>query len=96
MTRIIPPQGLREISVETKRGTRVIRAGKDGLFNVENPKLAKKLKAEGLGEAGLNGYSTTGGFPCSSCGFGSWFKKCSRCGHDNERIEMDGSSVTSD
>jgi hypothetical protein len=46
MARIIPPQGLREISVETKKGTRVLRAGKDGLFNVENPKLARKLKEE--------------------------------------------------
>jgi hypothetical protein len=94
MTKIIPPQGLREISVETKRGTRVLRAGKDGLFNVENPKLARKLKAEGLGEAGLNGFSTNGGYPCTSCGFGSWFKKCSRCGHENDRVEMDGTDAS--
>ena len=96
MPKIIPPQGLKEVAVKTERGTKVYRAGKDGLINVENPRHAKQMKYEGLGEAGLNGYSTSGGFPCTSCGFGSWFKKCSRCGHDNERIEMDGSSVTSD
>jgi len=94
MSRIIPPTGLREIEVETRTGKRVIRAGKDGLFDVQDSKLAKQLKKEGLGEAGLNGFSTYGGFPCGSCGFGSWFKKCSRCGQDNERVEMDGSSVS--
>jgi hypothetical protein len=92
MTRIIPPQGMKELEVQTRKGTKVIRAGKDGLFNIENPRLAKKLKEEGLGEAGLNGFTTSGGYPCSNCGFGSWFKKCSRCGELNERIEMDSSS----
>jgi hypothetical protein len=92
MARIIPPQGMKELEVQTARGTKVIRAGKDGLFNVENPKLVRKLKEEGLGEAGLNGFTTGGGYPCSSCGFGSWFKKCSRCGELNKRIEMDSSS----
>ena len=92
MARIIPPQGMKELEVKTRTGRKVIRAGKDGLFNIENPRLAKKLKEEGLGEAGLNGVSTSGGYPCTSCGFGSWFKKCSRCGQENTRIEMDGSS----
>lgn len=94
MSKIIPPQGLKEISVETKRGTKIIRAGKDGLFNVENPKLARQLKKEGLGEAGLNGVTTNGGYPCTNCGFGSWFKKCSRCGHENNRVEMDGTDAS--
>jgi hypothetical protein len=92
MSRMIPPQGLKEVAVRTERGTKIYRAGRDGLINVENPKHAAQMKNEGLGEAGLNGFSTNGGYPCTSCGFGSWFKKCSRCGQDNERIEMDGSS----
>lgn len=92
MTRLIPPTGLREIGVNTKRGTKVIRAGKDGLFHVNDPKLAKQLKAEGLGVASTSGAILGDGFPCSNCGFGSWFKKCSRCGTENTRIEMDGSS----
>jgi hypothetical protein len=94
MSRIIPPTGLREIEVETSRGKKVIRAGKDGLFDVQDPKLARQLKKEGLGEAGLNGFSTSGGYPCTSCGFGSWFKKCSRCGHENDRVEMDGTDAS--
>lgn len=92
MTRFIPPQGLREIGIETKHGKKVLRTGKDGLFNVENPKLAKKLKEEGLGIASASGVIVGEGFPCTNCGFGSWFRKCSRCGHENDRIERDGSS----
>jgi hypothetical protein len=91
MARMIPPQGLKEVSVKTERGTKVYRAGRDGLINVDNPRHAKQMKAEGLGEASTSGIIVGQGFPCSQCGFGSWFKKCSRCGHDNERIERDGS-----
>lgn len=92
MAKMIPPKGLKEISVRTERGTKVYRADRSGLINVENEKHIKQMKHEGIGEAGLNGFSTNGGYPCSACGFGSWFKKCSRCGQDNDRVEMDGSS----
>ena len=92
MAKFIPPQGLREIGIRTNSGTKVIRTGKDGLFNVDNPKLERKLKEEGLGIASASGVIVGEGFPCVECGFGSWFKKCSRCGHENERIERDGSS----
>lgn len=92
MARLIPPKGLKEIGVETKRGRKVLKTGKDGLFHVENPRLIRKLKDEGLGEAAVSGYSVSGGYPCLECGFGSWFKKCSRCGTTNNRTEMDGSS----
>lgn len=84
MTRMIPPQGLREVSVRTERGTKVYKAGRDGLIHVENPKHAAQMKAEGLGQAGIAGVVAAGvGFPCQSCGFGSFFKKCSRCGEIN-------------
>lgn len=92
MTRLIPPKGLKQIGIKTKRGTKVIHAGKDGLFHVNDSKLAKQLKAEGLGVASTSGTIIGDGYPCTACGFGSWFKKCSRCGHENERIERDGSS----
>ena len=92
MARLIPPTGLKEIGVKTKRGTKVIRTGKDGLFHVEDSKLARQLRAEGLGEASASGFIEGQGYPCTSCGFSSWFKKCSRCGTENPRIEMDGSS----
>lgn len=83
MTKIIGPKGMRELSVKTKHGERVLKAGKDGLFEVNNPKLVRKLKAEGLGEASLGGVTKANGFPCKSCGFGSFFKKCSKCGEIN-------------
>lgn len=83
MSRMIGPKGMREISVTTKNGERVLRAGKDGMFHVNNPKLAKKLKEEGLGVASASGVAQTDGYPCKSCGFGSFFKKCSRCGEIN-------------
>jgi len=92
MTRMIPPQGLKEISVQTERGTKLYRADRSGIINVENPKHAKQMKDEGLGVGSVAGVTTAEGFPCSQCGFGSYFAKCGRCGHLNERIEMDGSS----
>ncbi len=92
MPKVIPPQGLKEVSVRTERGTKVYRADRSGLINVDNPKHAKQMQHEGLGIASAGGIAHTEGFPCAQCGFGSFFKKCSRCGTINERIEMDGSS----
>lgn len=90
MGKMIPPQGLREVSVKTERGTKVYKADRSGLINVDNPKHAAQMKAEGLGVASTGGVADAEGFPCSQCGFGSYFKKCSRCGHENERIMKDG------
>lgn len=90
MPKLIPPQGLKEVAIKTERGTKVYRAGRDGLINVENGKHAKQMKDEGLGIASASGVIMGEGFPCSACGFGSWFKKCSRCGVENERIQKDG------
>jgi hypothetical protein len=83
MTKIMGPKGMRQLSVQTKDGERVLNAGRDGMFNVSDPKLIKKLKAEGLGEASVSGVTTAAGYPCKACGFGSFFKKCSRCGEIN-------------
>lgn len=74
---------MKELSVRTKNGERVLRAGKDGLFHVNNPKLVRQLKKEGLGEASASGIISAEGFPCKKCGFGSFFKKCSKCGEIN-------------
>lgn len=90
MPKMIPPTGLKEVAVKTERGTKVYRAGRDGLINVDNPKHARQMKEEGLGLASTSGAMVGEGFPCTACGFGSWFKKCSRCGHENERIMKDG------
>ena len=87
MTRIIPPQGLREVSVTTERGTKTYKANKDGVINVDNPKHAAQMKYEGMGEGNAMGTirnPSSIGFTCKKCGFGSFFKKCSRCGEINE------------
>ena len=90
MPKMIPPTGLKEVAIKTERGTKVYKAGRDGLINVDNPKHVKQMQYEGLGLASTSGAIMGEGFPCSACGFGSWFKKCSRCGHENERIMKDG------
>jgi hypothetical protein len=87
MTKMIPPKGLREVAVITERGKKTYKAGKDGLINVDNPKHAAQMKHEGLGEANAMGTirnPSSIGFTCKKCGFGSFFKKCSRCGEINE------------
>ena len=84
MAKFFGPQGMREIGVNTSKGEKILRAGKDGMFEINNPKLAKKLKDEGLGEASASGsFHKAIGFTCSKCGFGSFFKQCSKCGEIN-------------
>ena len=87
MTKMIGPKGMRELGINTSRGERVLKAGKDGLFNITDPKLVKKLKSEGLGIASASGVlenPSQVGYTCKSCGFGSFFKKCGKCGEINE------------
>lgn len=83
MAKMIGPKGMRQLSVQTRRGERVLHAGKDGMFQVNDPKLVRQLKKEGLGEASASGVITAEGYPCKKCGFGSFFKKCSKCGEIN-------------
>jgi hypothetical protein len=91
MSRIVAPdKGVKETEV----GRSVYRANKQGIYEVNNPAHIRAMKAEGFFEAALNPYNTNDknlGFTCIECGFGSWFKKCGRCGHDNgSEIKTDG------
>lgn len=90
MPKMIPPQGLKEVAIKTERGTKVYKAGRDGLINVENPRHAKQMKHEGLGEVALASYSGAIGFYCADCGFSSLFVKCGKCGKENPRETEDG------
>ena len=86
MTKFIGPKGMQSLSVTTPRGKRVLNRGKDGLFEVNDPKLQKKLKQEGLGVASASGvleHPSEVGYNCKKCGFGSFFVKCSKCGEIN-------------
>lgn len=78
---------MKSLSVTDSKGRKhVLNQSKDGTFNVSDPKLSKKLKQEGLGVAGVAtplDNPNAVGFTCSKCGFGSFFKKCSKCGEIN-------------
>ena len=92
MTKLVGPQGLRGVDINTSRGVRKYNQNKKGMVEVSSSKDAKALKSEGLFEASLMGTTnnSTLGFVCIECGFGSWFRKCSRCGHENGTPERDG------
>lgn len=86
MTKMIPPKGMTSVSINTPHGKKSKFVGKDGLLNINDPKLVKKLKEEGLGVASASGviqHSSAVGFTCKKCGFGSFFKLCSKCGETN-------------
>lgn len=85
---IAPDKGVRETVI----GSRTYRPNKGGLYEVSSPRDQRAMKAEGFVEASLMGATTESnlGYTCTQCGFGSWFIKCSRCGHENDVIKKDG------
>ena len=94
MARLVPRDGYaKEVEIKRQSGTKVLRAGRDGLYRTENPKDIAALKAEGFTEGNL-ALQTDGdsqrGYNCMNCGFGSWFRKCSRCGHKSSAPKTDG------
>jgi hypothetical protein len=94
MARLIASDGgVRGVDIKTERGTRSYNPDRKGVITVDNPKHAKQMKAEGFFEASLMGSITnsdTIGFTCTQCGFGSFFRKCSRCDFVNGTPERDG------
>jgi hypothetical protein len=85
---VAPDKGVRETVI----GAYTYRPDKSGIYNVDSPSAERAMKAEGFFEASLMGPTTSAGmgFTCVECGFGSWFRKCSRCGHENGTPERDG------
>ncbi len=84
MTRFVAPS--KQVK-ETVIGGRTYSTDRGGLYNVENKSHAEAMKREGFFEASLNPYSQGDrqrGFTCVQCGFDGWFRKCGRCGHENE------------
>lgn len=90
MARLVAPdKGVRE----TEFNGRLYKPDRGGIYNVDSPSAARAMKAEGFFEAALNpvdSKDSTRGFTCVECGFGSWFRKCSRCGHTNGDPQRDG------
>jgi hypothetical protein len=89
---VAPDKGVRETVI----GNSTYRPDRGGVYNVDNPKHARAMKAEGYFEAALNPYDKRDGergFTCVECGFGSWFALCSRCGTNNSsNAPTDGNS----
>jgi hypothetical protein len=85
---VAPDKGVKETVI----GNKTYRPDKGGIYNVDSPSAERAMKAEGYFEASLMGATTddSKGFTCVECGFGSWFRKCSRCGHENGTPERDG------
>jgi hypothetical protein len=85
---VAPDKGVKETVV----GAYTYRPDKGGIYNVDSPSAERAMKAEGFFEASLMGATTDTnmGFTCVECGFGSWFRKCGRCGHQNGTPERDG------
>jgi hypothetical protein len=94
MSRLVAPDGgVRGVDIKTERGTYKYNPDKKGIINVDNPRHARQMMAEGFFEASLMGPASNPdakGFTCVECGFGSWFRKCSRCGYETETIKRDG------
>lgn len=85
---VAPDKGVKETVI----GGTTYNPTRGGIYNVENPRHAKAMKAEGFFEASLMGATTDRqlGYTCAECGFGSWFRKCSRCGHESTTPSRDG------
>jgi DNA-directed RNA polymerase subunit RPC12/RpoP len=86
MARLVPRDGyVKQTEINSQSGKVTYRADSQGMYKVEDPKHIKALKSEGFTEEALTKYSpgdTGRGYTCTQCGFGSWFRKCSRCGHE--------------
>lgn len=94
MTRMSgPDRHVKETDIQTQSGKVRYRATGSGLYEVSNPAHVKAMKAAGFTESlipGLAGSNAGLGYTCTKCGFGSWFIKCSRCGHEITDIHRDG------
>lgn len=79
--KVMLDKGCREIDAPSGRRYKA----KDGLFDME-PSDAKAVVKLGGGHCTLSGFSSWRvGFRCVDCGFGSYFRPCSRCGGEAVR-----------
>lgn len=84
---VAPDRGVKETVI----GGATYNPGRNGIYNVDNASHGAAMKREGFIEASLMGATSAGiGYTCAECGFGSWFRKCSRCGHENTTPPRDG------
>lgn len=84
MPRLLSPDdGCVSVKVPSGYGREAVYNGR--VIDVESPAHIRRLRAEGYVVAGVAGVPVQrGGYTCE-CGFSSFFRKCSRCGHENEK-----------
>lgn len=83
----MPDKGCVSVDVPIGHGRSVrYQPDSSGSVEVSNPKHARWLR-QGADCFIATGHTVprTGGYPCASCGFGSLFVRCSRCGADNPK-----------
>lgn len=77
---LAPTGSEKQVDVRLDGGVTRRYSGRDGIYSVVDSDVAA-LKSEGFTEKSLSGTTRSGdGFRCEACGFGSWFRTCSRCG----------------
>lgn len=88
MTRLVAPaDGLKEVDVSSGSRKYRYKTDRGGVYTVNSPNHIRQMKEQGFIEASLMGVTKAIGFNCKECGFGSFFKKCSRCGTVNQQEE---------
>ena len=92
MGKLNSPDGfVSQVDIKTQSGTQRVKAERDGRYSTDNPAVVSALKQAGFSEAGFSTYGGVNqGYTCTQCGFGSWFRKCSRCGHEVTDPHTDG------
>jgi hypothetical protein len=58
------------------------------VVDVTNPRHARMLKEAGYVQGAISGAPIRGGWRCTDCDFGSFFKVCGRCGGECERPDL--------
>jgi len=74
----MPDNAVRGVRVEGAR-TGATTSYEGRIVTVDNPQHVKALRELGAFPVSLSGHTTASGYRCS-CGFGSYFARCSRCG----------------
>lgn len=84
MRRVVAPsQRCRE--VDSIDGTVRYKQDKSGAFTMTDRDAKALIAVGGFIQPNMGMGRKAEGYRCLICGFGSWFKVCSRCGGDCER-----------